>query len=43
MRVGGKGYVTAETEQVPQSGPPNPRWGQTAPQMLHLDCFWIFW
>ena len=23
MRVGGKSYVTAETEQVPQSGPPN--------------------
>ena len=23
MRVGGKSYVTAETEQVPQLGPPN--------------------
>ena len=21
----------------------DPRWGQTTPQMLHLDCFWIFW
>ena len=19
------------------------RWGQTTPQMLHVDCYWIFW